>query len=88
MGAENLEDVVHDADYQNALLVMDLAINAYERLEMYEEAKKMYNSWKRVSEDYIDFRLDRFDSEGRQVVSQVYFKILKYNPHNPRQIGE
>lgn len=87
MSDEPLEKQVYDWDYQNALYAMDEVFWAYIRAEQYENAAKMYWSWKRITEDYIDFRLTEFDSEARKVISKTY-KILGYNPNNPRQLKQ
>jgi hypothetical protein len=82
MGDENLDDKIMDIDMQNGLLAMELVFNTLVKQEKYEDAKKMYWSWKRVGQDYIDFRLKHYDSEGRKVIREVY-KVLGYNPYLP-----
>ncbi len=51
MGSENLDDIINDIDYQNALTAMSCFEEASIKLEEYDMAKKMYSSWKRVSND-------------------------------------
>ena len=86
MGEENIEDRINDADYQNSIYSMGVMVDSLVDLDKMEAAKGMYASWKRVSDEYIIFRLNLFDSEARRVVKEVY-KVLGYNPYNPRQIG-
>lgn len=86
MGDENLEDKVTDVDMRNALFAMDVTMNALLNREQYKEYQKMYWSWKRITGDYIYFRLTHYDSEARSVIREVY-NVLGYNPYNPRQIS-
>jgi len=83
MGYEDLEDVLNDTDYLNALDTITLVEGVATKVNQFEYASSLKNSWIRISKDYIDFRLDKFDSEGRMVIREVY-GVLGYNPNIKR----
>lgn len=85
MGYEDLEDCINNADYLNAINALQLMGTALLKMEDYSNYQKINGSLYRITNDYIRFRLERFDSEARQVISETY-KVLGYNPHNPKQI--
>jgi hypothetical protein len=86
MGEENLDDKILDDEFRKVLAVYQFGIDVLKNYENKEELIGiLYKSMKFWEEQYIDFRLDKFDSEGRKVIREVY-NILGYNPYNPKQI--
>lgn len=80
MGEENIEDQIQDQDYWLALYSLDYLMQDLYKAEAYELINKVDKSRYRISEDYILFRLDKYDSEGRKVIREVY-NVLGYNPN-------
>lgn len=79
----SIDDIKNNYDYWLSLYALDYLKNDLRKAEAYELINKVDESWKRVSNDYIDFRLNRsqyFESEGRKVIREVY-KVLGYNPN-------
>jgi hypothetical protein len=84
-----LEDIIKNTDYWVSLYALDYLRQDLERVEAYELISKVEESWKRISDDYIDFRLNHsayFESEGRKVVKDVY-KVLGYFPKGDGDYG-
>ncbi|RLD79750.1 MAG: hypothetical protein DRJ15_08740 [Bacteroidetes bacterium] len=86
MGEENLEDRILDKDFAvlttglNVLRTMAMGKEDYEFVDMLEGV------FMRHTNDYIDFRLECYDSEGRKVIRETY-RILGYNPFNNKQLN-
>lgn len=80
MSDDDLENKVYDTDYRNALWSMTEVHKSLMKAEQYRAAQAIYWSWKRITEDYISFRLEKYSSESNKVIRKVY-NILGYNPY-------
>lgn len=86
MGEENLEDRLDDMHYLNSLWALDFVHQVLKKGEAYEAAECLLSTFMHVSNNYIDFRLKHYDSEGRKMIRETY-KVLGYNPNSPKQLG-
>lgn len=83
---DDLEKELLNGDYLislDALIIYKKLVEAY---DMFEYAKRINDTFHAMAFDYVDFRLREYDSEARSVIKKVY-KVLGYNPYNPKQIG-
>ena len=80
LGDEDISDKLDDRDYLNALFCIDIINKLAIKSDEYEISQELSESWKRISDDYIDFRLKHYDSEGRKVIRATY-KTLGYKPN-------
>jgi len=88
MGAENIEDRFSNFDYLNALWSIEILSRVMVSNEDYDLAEGLNDSWRRISNDYIDFRLKHYNSEGRMVIRETY-RILGYAPgSNQKMLGD
>jgi hypothetical protein len=72
-----------------SIITLDALNNYYESLiikEDYDTAELVKHLELSARDNYVDFRLKEYDSEGRALVREVYTNILGYNPNNPKQI--
>lgn len=86
MGNDNLEDRTINEKFLSDFQKYRWIAESQTRLENYHVVASVLRLHKQAEVDYINFRLDKYASEGRKVIAEVY-KILGYNPYikNGRQ---